>query len=139
MVRVNLVKPKKLTDQHLIAEYDEILMLVAYIKRYPNIEHVPEKYCLGKGHMRFFKDKLLYLKKRHEALKNEMRNRGFKTNKTIDLKFFKLKNKNDWKPSDKDFEIIIERIISKIKTKPEYYRYYGRHRPAGFLIELLTH
>ena len=46
MVRINLVDPKKLSDQHLIAEYDEILMLTAYIKKYPKIEDIPKKYLL---------------------------------------------------------------------------------------------
>lgn len=139
MVRVNLFEPKKLADQHLIAEYDEILMLVAYIKKYPDIKDIPDNYCLGTGHMKFFKDKLLYLKRRHEELKSEMKIRCFKTNKTIDLEFFKSKNKNDWKPSNRDFEIIGERIISKIKMKPEYYRYYGKYKSANFFIKMLTH
>ena len=38
MVRINLVEPKKLADQHLIAEYDEILMLLGYVRRYPEVK-----------------------------------------------------------------------------------------------------
>ena len=63
MVRINLINPKKLTDQHLIAEYNEILMLLGYVKKYPKLEKIPSKYNLGKGHMLFFKNKLKYLKK----------------------------------------------------------------------------
>ena len=76
MVRINLVNPKNLSDQHLIAEYNEILMLISYIKRYPKLEGIPLNYCLGKGHMKFFKNKVEYLKKRHELIKNEMKKRG---------------------------------------------------------------
>ena len=90
MVRINLVPPKSLSDQHLVAEYDEILMLTAYIKKYPSLDQVPQKYCLGQGHMKFFKDKMVYLKKRHEELKIEMRKRNFQTNKTINLNNFKF-------------------------------------------------
>jgi len=32
MVRVNLVNPKQLADQQLVAEHNEILMLVGYLK-----------------------------------------------------------------------------------------------------------
>ena len=73
MVRVNLIPPRKLADQHLIAEYNEILMLLGYVRKYPMTEEIPKNYCLGKGHIKFFKNKLLYLKKRHENLKNEMK------------------------------------------------------------------
>ena len=85
MVRVNLIHPKSLADQHLIAEYDEILMLLGYVRRYPKKENIPEKYTLGKGHIKFFKDKLLYLKKRHELIKEEMKNNN-KIKKLSDFK-----------------------------------------------------
>ena len=58
MVRVNLISPEKLADQHLVAEYAEILMLIAYIKSYPSTEEIPEHYTLGEGHMKFFKNKV---------------------------------------------------------------------------------
>ena len=35
MVRVNIINPNKLADQHLIAEYNEILMLLGYVRKYP--------------------------------------------------------------------------------------------------------
>ena len=110
MVRVNLINPGKLTDQHLIAEYNEILMLIGYVRRYPKKEGIPSEYTLGKGHMKFFKDKLLYLKKRHELLKKEMKKRGFKGNMKIGLESFSNKLKKDYKPKKKDFDIINERI-----------------------------
>ncbi|MBU3923323.1 MAG: pyrimidine dimer DNA glycosylase/endonuclease V, partial [Nanoarchaeota archaeon] len=62
MVRINLINPSKLTDQHLIAEYNEILMLIGHIKKFPNIYSQPKTYTLGKGHINFFKNKIKYLK-----------------------------------------------------------------------------
>lgn len=50
MVRVNLIDPKFLSDQHIIAEYDEILMLISYIRRSKIRDDIPKRYCLGKGH-----------------------------------------------------------------------------------------
>jgi len=137
MVRINLVNPKKLSDQHLIAEYNEILMLIEYIRKYPELKDIPKKYCLGKGHMKFFKDKLIYLKKRHEILKSEMKIRGFKAKKSINLSLFRKENKGDWKPDKEDIDLITNRIISKIQLKPNYYRYYGEYKPASFFINLL--
>ena len=137
MVRVNLVNPEKLSDQHLIAEYNEILMLASYIKRYPELKNVPERYCLGKGHMTFFKDKLSYLKRRHENLKVEMRRRGFRAAKSVNLSFFSRANKGEWKPREDDVDIITKRIISKLLLKPSYYRYCGERKRVDFFVGLL--
>ena len=137
MVRVNLVNPKNLADQHLIAEYNEILMLFGYVNNHPKIRKMPKEYCLGKGHIIFFKDKLSYLKKRHELIKKEMNKRGFKAAKKIVLKRFDRKLRNDWKPKNKDLKIIKKRLIWKIKKKPGYYRYYGKKRPVKFFVDML--
>ena len=98
MVRINLIDPRKLADQHLIAEYNEILMLLDYVKKYPSIDNTPENYILGKGHIKFFKDKLQYLKDRHDVIKNEMHNRNFSTNISVDLNGFSEELINNWQP-----------------------------------------
>jgi deoxyribonuclease (pyrimidine dimer) len=137
MVRINLIKPKYLADQHLIAEYNEILMLFGYVKKYPKCTNIPSNYLLGSGHITFFKNKLLYLKKRHDMIKNEMRRRGFAPKKTIDLSIFSRNLIKDWKPDEMDKKIIRNRIIEKLKTKPNFYRYHGLHRPVLFFIHLI--
>lgn len=138
MVRINLINPKQLSDQHLIAEYDEILMLLGYVRRYPAEKDIPDSYTLGKGHMKFFKNKLIYLKKRHELIKKEMQKRNFKTNMMINLDEFSGNLKKDWQPKEKDFIIIKKRISEKIKLKPEYYRYYGEKKDLNFFLNLLN-
>jgi len=137
MVRINLVEALTLSDQHLIAEYNEILMLIGHIKKFPKISSMPKQYTLGTGHINFFKDKIKYLKDRHELIKKEMRKRKFKTNKTINLSQFKKDQKKNWKPKKKDLEIIKKRITQKLKQKPNYYRYYGQKQKPNFFIELM--
>ncbi len=137
MVRVNLLNPKQLADQHLIAEYDEILMLLGYVSRFPSRDNLPPHYCLGKGHIRFFKDKLLYLKKRHDLLKKEMRARNFKPTKTITLSLFPKALRNDWVPQEADYALIKRRIAEKLIKKLNWYRYYGEQKPASYFIGLL--
>jgi deoxyribonuclease (pyrimidine dimer) len=137
MVRINLINPKKLADQHLIAEYNEILMLLGYVRKYPLEKDIPKEYCLGKGHIKFFKDKLLYLKKRHEILKKEMKKRGFIPTKTINPSEFSRSLRNDWDPSSKDFVIIKKRLREKICLKPDYYRYKRKKRSKKFFLDLL--
>ena len=125
MVRVNLVPPRELMDQHLVAEYVEIMMLVGHTKKYPSLDGIPETYRLGEGHIKFFKNKLGYLKKRHELISREMKRRGFRTDKKLDLKGFGKEYFVDWVPGEKDFKVIRARIKEKIQAKPEYWRYSG--------------
>lgn len=132
MVRINIIHPKKLSDQHLIAEYLEMMMLVGYARNYPSLEGIPEDYRLGEGHIKFFKNKLKYLEKRHELIRKEMKRRGFATNKKIDLKGFGKEFLNDWKPGERDFKIIKKRLKERIEMKPEWYRYEGEKRGKAF-------
>jgi deoxyribonuclease (pyrimidine dimer) len=138
MVRINLINPKNLADQHLIAEYNEILMLLGYVKKHSCVGNIPEKYCLGKGHIKFFKNKLKYLKKRFDLIKKEMLRRDFSANKEVNLNIFNESLKGNWKPCKKDKEIIKERLIEKIKKKPEFYTYIREHKPEGFFLELIN-
>lgn len=136
MVRINLIDPKKLADQHLIAEYNETLMLLGYVRKHAP-KNIPESYRLGKGHIKFFANKLKYLEKRHNVIKIEMLSRGFKPNKTINLKEFHKSLHNDWTPSKKDIQVIKSRLKQKLEKKPEWYRYYGKNKDLDFFIKLL--
>jgi len=131
MVRVNLVAPKKLSDQHLIAEYAEILILKKQLERYP-CSAIPKDFCLGAGHQMFFRDKGMYLKKRHDILAGEMKKRGFKPKKTFSLKKMTKDKLNNWKPQERDIKIVKKRIMSRLMEKPEWYRYYGKNKNKKF-------
>ena len=130
MTRINLINPEELTDQHLIAEYREITMVPAALKRTINsksglkLNQIPKNFTLNKGHVKFFYNKGLYLKKRYDKLVTEMKKRGF--NPDSKRKFPKdvfLPNLyNDWHPSLHDKKIIHERIAEKIKMKPKWYK-----------------
>ena len=111
------VNPKYLLDQHLIAEYEELPMLIGSLK-YWNWEiksEIPIKFKLGTGHMNFLKIRLAYIKRRHIEIKKEMNIRGFKNDSlTIDLKNIDNKFCNDWKPDWEATIIIRKRIIQRI-------------------------
>lgn len=138
MVRINLIRPQLLADQHLIAEYNEILMLFGYVRRHPETGVIPDSYRLGPGHILFFKDKLSYLKRRHELLKAEMRRRGFKPEQTIRLADYPRRFRNDWEPRPADYGIIIQRLTTKLLQKPGWYRYEGQPMPVRFFLGLLS-
>ncbi len=139
MVRINLINPRYLADQHLIAEYNEILMLFGYVKKHPNppFHEMPKNYKLGKGHILFFKNKLKYLAERFEKIKKEMRKRGFKPQKKIFLKKVDRRLINSWRPNKKDKEVIKKRLIEKIKNKPGYYKYNKEKKTEDFFMRLL--
>ncbi|MDD4877968.1 MAG: pyrimidine dimer DNA glycosylase/endonuclease V [Candidatus Nanoarchaeia archaeon] len=136
MVRVNIISPKLLSDQHLLAEHLEIIMLISYARKNPPAE-IPARYCLGKGHIIFFKNKIRYLQKRHLEIQKEMKNRGFKPKAKLDLKGVSRKLLNDWIPVAGDEDVIKKRILWKIRNKPSYYRYYGEKKPLSFFDALL--
>jgi deoxyribonuclease (pyrimidine dimer) len=133
-MRCNLLLPKFLTDQHLIAERRELRMIPPLLEkrartRSPVISGIPERYCLGEGHQKFWLDKFLYLEKRYISLTDEMLQRGFHPNLefTLDVtcaKFYGLYN--DWTPEPDDYDVIVARIIEKIEMKPYWYKYYSK-------------
>jgi len=139
MVRVNIINPKYLTDQHLIAEYLEILMLVSAVKNHPttSLDKIPKNYKLGTGHILFFKNKLKYLQQRHEKIKREMLRRGFAPKKKLSLAGIPKSLLKGWKASSKDKQIIKKRLIERINRKPQWYTYYKQHKSRDFLVNLI--
>jgi deoxyribonuclease (pyrimidine dimer) len=132
MTRINLVNPKELSDQHLVAEYREIFMVGSSLQRsiksknwLKTKNNIPDEFTLNKGHVTFFYNKGMYLDKRYSLLVKEMKRRGM--NPDPKRKFKKSQWPkylyNDWKPKNKDLKIIRKRIEEKINLKPDWYRY----------------
>ena len=78
MTRINLVPPSELCDQHLLAEHRELTRIPnAVAKGKFNLQGQPADYKLGEGHVRFFFNKLAFLKRRYDELHLECKARGF--------------------------------------------------------------
>lgn len=125
MTRINAtLKPQKLCDQHLIAEYREILRVFKLAK---HTDKSPKEFTLGRGHVIFFFDKLLYAHKRFESLRNEILNRGFQPNMEFDPSILqgKMQLYNDWEGSEPTNELIIQRILDRASTMKSI-RYSGK-------------
>lgn len=88
MTRINVVPVQELSRQHLIAEYREITRLPKNLNKSLNrdkpfnMDEIPKQYVLGKGHVKFFYNKMGYLKNRFEELVCEMIKRGYNPNYT---------------------------------------------------------
>lgn len=86
MTRVNCVPPSELHRAHLVAEYRELprcfgLILAAQARGERRDDpRNPARYVLGRGHLRFFYARGLYLLRRQTALVAEMRRRGYTVN-----------------------------------------------------------
>jgi deoxyribonuclease (pyrimidine dimer) len=79
MTRINCgIDPKTLSDKHLLAEHREIKRIPNAIRKGKfNLKNQPKTFKLGTGHVKFFYDKLLYLKKRYDSLYQECKHRKF--------------------------------------------------------------
>lgn len=118
MTRINVVPVEELSRLHLIAEYKEITRLPNNIKKSMSrkskpfsMDEIPKEYVLGKGHVKFFYDKCLFLKKRFEMLVKEMLRRGYKPN-FRDSSIFNVKEylNNDYTPTEAALALNRERI-----------------------------
>jgi deoxyribonuclease (pyrimidine dimer) len=131
------LKPNLLADQHLFAEWREIKMVPASLRRSLKTKSVdkvlasiPEKFTLNSGHVLFFYDKLSYLVMRYRRLYKELVKRGYKVPwQEPDPIFYEGIPKEFiraiWWPTQEDGEIVKQRIREKVAQKPEWYRYYG--------------
>lgn len=135
MTRLNLVPVDELTDQHLFAEFREIKMVPQSLKRSINargvqevLNKIPDKFTLNKNHVTFFYNKGLYLVKRYDSLKAELRKRGYNVNfdAPLDREFVYINAGkefiNDYKPTLEALAIVRERIAARISLKPHWYR-----------------
>ena len=133
MTRINVVSPDELTDQHLVAEYREIRLLCANLTRTLNSKcgfvesKVPTQFTLNKGHVYFFYNKGKYLHKRFNNIRNEMKKRGFEPQNQFPRNVWPDHLYNDWKPVERDRNIVRERIELRISQRPGWYRYYSEY------------
>lgn len=148
-MRVNVIHPMFLSDQHLVAEYREVKMGPKALSRsLGSLKGVDKKkispvYTLNTGHTYFFYDKNTFLEKRLAQLVEEMQFRGFQTNhlellddgydyhpKTFDSEWW-----NDWIPTVEAATINLERINERFFQKSldpntrGWYKLFGHSVP----------
>jgi deoxyribonuclease (pyrimidine dimer) len=121
MTRINVgIPPAELVNQHLLAEHREIKRIPNCVaKGKYNMDGMPERFKLGTGHVKFFYNKLLYLKKRYVRLYEECIERGFNVQNYIEAwNDIPAELMNDYNVRANDIRIIRERISERLtKTK----------------------
>jgi len=132
-MRINVINPKYLTDNHLIAEYRETKMSTYYYGRSSKSKNgidptkISERYTLNKGHAYMWFDKFGYIDKRFKAICKEMTNRGFQTNFTeLDYTNIPQEAFGGFEPTQDDIRINLDRVLIRIADKPQWYKYEGK-------------
>lgn len=144
MTRVNLIPVEQLADQHLFAEWREIKMIGPALQR--SIRHqylrvgnigeaktlvlqsIPEVFCLGTGHVKFFYNKGKFLQRRFELLSAELDRRWVQYDRMATLESHtnllgREPWNGDWEPSKAEIALSMQRIMERIATKPDWYRW----------------
>lgn len=133
-MRINVLPMSLLTDQHLLAEFVEMKMLIPALKRSIKAAdgkpiEIPKEYCLNKGHAKFFYNKLAYVQRRRRILRLALTARGYDIVDPVDLPFYgELPNifKGQYHPTSEAKKINAERILQRISLKPGWYTLKGK-------------
>lgn len=130
MTRINTIPVQQLTDQHLMAEYRELPMVMASARRSsPNRYKPATKYTLNSGHVLFFYNKKRYLLNRWLDLIAELYDRGFNIspdNRIVHWNALDKFPQTDWIPDQHAIDLNTERIDERINMKRNWYRYRGQ-------------
>lgn len=118
MTRINVgIPPAELTDKHLLAEHREIKRIPNMVKSgRAKIVDIPKSFTLGKGHVKFFYNKMAYTQQRYQEIHKECRKRGFNI-QNYNSAWYGLPTElfNNYTPTEQDIKIIKERITERLK------------------------
>lgn len=145
MTRINgNIQPEKLIDQHLLAEYREIVRIPNMVKKNINLDFInkklksiPENFKLGTGHVLFFYNKISFLHKRFLLLKDELSNRNI-INNMDDSPFKNIPCILYNDINEIDNKIIIDRISERINSMKKLPRYKGINITREQAINLIN-
>ena len=129
MTRINAsIQPYELSNSMLFAEYREA-------KRIPNtiksgkavIKNIPSEFKLSTNHVKFFYDKILYLKRRSDALYIECLKRGIKAEDYSDC-YEGIPHHlfNDWRETKSSRALLKERINLRLTESKQIIRFYDK-------------
>ena len=131
-MRINIINPTYLTDNHLIAEYREMKMITAYYlksaKKGIDKSKISNVYTLNAGHAYMWYNKMLYIHRRFYDIVHEMKKRGFATNfDKINFNNIPEDTFNDYTVTQEDVRINLDRILIRLEKQPHWYKYYGKN------------
>jgi deoxyribonuclease (pyrimidine dimer) len=133
-MRINVINPKHLADQHLVAEYREMKMSTKYYVRSAKTKHgidkskIGKRYTLNQGHAYMWYDKFAYIEKRFQLVCKEMISRGFTCNyNEIDYTGIPKSAFGDFTPTQADVKINLDRVLLRLDKQPKWYKFLGNN------------
>lgn len=145
MTRINVVTPRILADQHLMAEYRELPMVMAALRRSKNskagVKGIPQAYTMGAGHVKFFYDKGKFLRQRYSMLIDELVLRGYHISpesRDVAWDVFDESLNNMWEPNSLDMVTNLDRILVRLEERFDFYRYFSNQIDDRFMSSLIT-
>lgn len=126
---MNLVPVKLMSDQHLMAEYRELPRIFTYVKKYgiPDNKDIPSQFKFGKGHIKFFTNKLKFLSDRYDEIVDELKRRDFNISfeqlKPFCYELLESEKQIKYHPKSEEIRKSTKRIMEKIEEKPKFYKW----------------
>jgi len=117
MTRISVgVRAIELCDAHLIKERVELLRIPNAIRTGKAVlKDIPRQFTLGKGHVKFFYDKIGYLHKRYSELTAECIERDFKiTDFSDSFKDIPQSLWNNYEETQRDRDIVAQRVNERL-------------------------
>ena len=123
MTRINVVPVEELCDKHLRAEFREITRIPNCVARGRyNLKGAPDRYTLGKGHVKFFYTRLAWLRTRYIDVYEECLRRGFNMNFIWPDYQFHYTLYNGWRPTEEALRINRQRIKQRMPKNAKFTR-----------------
>lgn len=148
MTRINAkIKPADLIDQHLLAEYREIVRIPNAVKAnldnaYKKVKQAPHTFKLGSGHVIYFYDKIKFLHERFLLLKEELQLRNIETNMSDEM-FYNIPDDlyNDFPEDQVDSanRTVAIRVFDRIETMKRLPTHYKNKVAKSFAQEMIKH
>ena len=132
MTRINTIDPSLLLNEHLVAELIELPRIPNNVmsgKAKVILDKIPADYTLGKGHVTFFYNKLLFLKLRHQCLRKEYfirNNKEWMDGNFIEIDLSPLESNIFTQALCSDWEVDKNAVIQNVARIKERFELRGK-------------
>lgn len=144
MTRINsAINVRHLTDEHLLAEHREIKRLPFCLHeaiRTGSIKDIPNKFVLGKGHVKFFLNKMLFCRLRYRCIHAECHLRHFHVEDYEENFIYGVPDKYQgyYTPTPEEHQLLVDRIKDRIMhSNKQTWHYYGHPISKEAAVRLL--
>lgn len=145
MTRINsAINVRCLTDEHLLAEHREIKRLPFCMYeaiRTGSIKQIPKRFVLGKGHIIFFLNKMLFARRRYREIYAECHRRNFMVENYEENFVYGVPDEYNgaYTPTDEERAMLIHRLTERImNSSKKVWHYYGKTISKEAAVRLLT-